>query len=229
MKTKNNARVIVRLDHALGMPAPARQYYLCAGPAYDLTAVLPIPPNRNLRTEDRMTSFPHPASDAFTAPPPRTSCLPTSRPITYPAPNPTTETRTTTPADTTHVMSVGLISVGCSSVLFFLLARAPRRAEAVRLGFPVREDDRAGDGEEAGGGEAAAAGGLSFMSSASGTSRSSIGWLLVPAPAPAPVGLGPCRSSSFLFRPRAAAAQERSVVREARSAASLSAWYDGDM
>lgn len=62
-------------------------------------------------------------------------------------------------------------------------------------------------------------------SSDSGMMRSSIGWE-VDRWMPAPVPEGPPANDdvSFLGRPRAAAAQERRVVREARRAASLSAW-----
>ncbi len=58
------------------------------------------------------------------------------------------------------------------------------------------------------------------MSSDSGTNLSSIGWELGITPAPAD---GPARTLSLLGRLPTAAAQERRVVREARSAASLSA------
>jgi hypothetical protein len=53
-----------------------------------------------------------------------------------------------------------------------------------------------------------------------------MGWLLGPTPVPAVRGVS---SSSFAFEaPRAAAAHDKSVVKEARSAASLSS-REGDM
>lgn len=73
--------------------------------------------------------------------------------------------------------------------------------------------------------------GLSAMSSDSGTSLNSMGCELGPMPAPI-IGPrdGPAMASSLPFgKLLAAAAHERSVVRDARSAASLSAWYDGDL
>lgn len=70
------------------------------------------------------------------------SWRPTSLPMTYPAPKPTTETSTTTPALTTHVRRVGLIKKASSlaTVLFFLVARGGLEAGvgvAARLTFSL--------------------------------------------------------------------------------------------
>jgi hypothetical protein len=77
--------------------------------------------------------------------------------------------------------------------------------------------------------EAGADGEVSSISSDSGTSLSSMGWL--PGPTPVVPGEFPRTSASSLAlgKPRAAAAQDSNVVRDARRAASLSAWYAGDM
>ena len=93
--------------------------------------------------------------------------------------------------------------------------------EAVRV-CGVFGAARPAPGPESGGG-----GGVdSAMSSDSGTRRSSIGCELGTTPVPVTGGPpgAPVRLSSCLGRPRAAAAQERRVVRDARRAASLSAW-----
>ncbi|KAL1835835.1 hypothetical protein VTK73DRAFT_5302 [Phialemonium thermophilum] len=93
-------------------------------------------------------------------------------------------------------------------------------------GLPAAVAAAAAAADDEGRPEAAAGGGA--MSSDSGTSRNSIGCEAGRTPAPRPEGPatadGPSSSCSFLGRPRAAAAQERRVVREARRAASLSAW-----
>ena len=151
-------------------------------------------------------------------------------------------------------VSVSVVVVSASrrvaAVRFFLAARAGRVwavDDAARLvfsvGWPGGEEGALGalelDAVRAGGvvlaeGPAPAPDGVggcgaSAMSSDSGTRRSSIGCELGRTPTPAPGGPPALRRSSGLGRPRAAAAQVRRVVREARRAASLSAWYEGDM
>lgn len=185
------------------------------------------------------------------------SCRPTSRPTTNPALKPTTETKRTTPVPSTQVIVAGLIQVTVLSstaetdVLFFLAARCDLdwtvaafllplssldetdvagtlcalELEVVRVvGWRDRCDDFGAAGPT--GGE------MSFPSSDSGTSLSSIGWVLGPTPAPSTGSpdKGPAVLLPLLLgRLLAAAAQESRVVREARSASSLSAWYDGDL
>lgn len=154
--------------------------------------------------------------------PVKASCRPTSRPMTYPAPNPTTDTRTTTPADTTHVSKVGEIIASSSTacILFFFNARvfSPVGLVALAFRFPfltaswldidgllrARVDGLMGL-------EAFAAGIVGAINSDSGTNRRPMGSWLVAVPG------GWFR----LGRPRAAAApMDKSVVSEARSAAS---------
>jgi len=172
----------------------------------------------------RATSRPHEPPSVIVEPfsPLKASCRPTSRPMTYPAPNPTTDTKTTTPAETTQVRNVGEIiassSIAC--ILFFFNTRAFSPVGFVALAFRLpfsaaswldidgllraRVDGLIGL-------EVFAAGIVGAINSDSGTNRSSRGSLLVMA-----VG-----AWFRLGRPRAAAApMDRSVVREARRAAS---------
>lgn len=152
----------------------------------------------------------------------KASCRLTSRPMTYPAPNPTTDTKTTTPADTTHVSNVGEINASSSTacIRFFFNARAFSPLGIVALAFLLpfsaaswldidgllraRVDGLIGR-------ELFAAGIVGAINSDSGTNRRPIGSLLVI------VGGGWFRFG----RPLAAVAPiDRRVVREARSAAS---------
>lgn len=116
------------------------------------------------------------------------------------------------------------------AIFFFLVARGvvgdPEPCLEVREGDldpPARL--RGGDGA-AGRWTLLCLGG-SCDSSDSGTSRSSIGWLLGPTPA---LAARWASASSFDFgKPLAACAQERRVVRDARRAASFSSRTAGDI
>jgi hypothetical protein len=176
------------------------------------------------------TSLPHDVPsprivEPFTPTPARPSWRPTSHPITYPAPNPTTLTSTSTPALTTQVRSVGDKDAEVSAFsakrtfFFFVDAFSPQ------LGLDADDDDafrlflsRAmASCDEMDGLERARVLGVrgrdelaAGMISDSGTRRSETGSF--------PLGGLACWR---LGRPRAAAApMESSVVREARSAAS---------
>lgn len=187
------------------------------------------------------------------APPPlivcRMSCRPTSRPTTKPAPNPTTETRSTTPVPSTQVRVAGLIHVTVLSstlaadTFFFLAARwdFAWEVEAALLPFSSLDETDAGAlcaleldvvrvvgwrvrGDDFGAADTCT-GDPPGPNSDSGTSLSSIGWLL--GPTPAPMTGSPWDGSAATLRLPgrllAAAAQERRVVSDARRAASLSA------
>ena len=155
--------------------------------------------------------------------PDNASPLPTSRPITYPAPNPTTETKTTTPALITHVNNVGDIMASSTSWTFFffaILAFSPDGLAPLAFRFPLSIAAASwlemlgllrARVEGVKGLEELAAFDGGPMSSDSGTKRRDIGSLFVM----------PVLLCSRFGRPRAAAAPiERRVVREARSAAS---------
>jgi hypothetical protein len=186
-------------------------------------AAVPIPfPQRNLRISETCfrASFPQ---DVLSERPLSVSCLPTSFPIAYPAPKPTTETKTTTPALTTQVSSVGLIIASSAAAIFFFFVTLGwglgLLATAFLLPFSPAASWSDIDGLLRGrvlglrGREVT--GGVP-MSSDSGTRRSPVNSGRVEV-----LALG----IVFWFRfgrPRAAAAHERSVVKLARSAASWS-------
>lgn len=157
----------------------------------------------------------------------------------------------------THVRVAGLIQVTVLSstadtdVRFFLVARCDLDGPVatVLLHFSSLDETDTGilcaleldvvrvvgwrERGDAFGAAGPTGGEASLRSSDSGTSLSSIGWVLGPTPAPntgspdeeGPVALLPLRPGRLL----AAAAQERRVVRDARNASSLSAWYEGDL
>jgi hypothetical protein len=58
--------------------------------------------------------------------------------MTYPAPNPTTETRTTTLALTTHVRSVGLMTLKKGAVVEYSASLSSAEEEDVRFFFVAR-------------------------------------------------------------------------------------------
>ena len=120
------------------------------------------------------------------------------------------------------------------ATFFFLVARGA--VGDPELCLPLSEMVREGDldpparlrgGDGAAGRWARLCLGGSGDSSDSGTSRSSIGWLLGPTPAAA--ALWASASSLDFGRPLAACAQERRVVRDARRAASFSSRTAGDI